>query len=101
MLAYFAGLPLAFVWIATVGPLGVVTVLLKDATGFNLSDHFDFASIAGIGLAYFYFQIPLMVIFISPALEGCGPSGTRRRATSAPAASSSFVSSRSRSWRRR
>jgi putative spermidine/putrescine transport system permease protein len=72
VLAYFAGLPLAFVWIATVGPLGVVTVLLKDV-GFNLTAHFSFASIAGIGLAYFYFQIPLMVIFISPALEGLRP----------------------------
>jgi putative spermidine/putrescine transport system permease protein len=73
VLAYFAGLPLAFVWIATVGPLGVVTVLLKDAFGFNLTNHFSFASITGIGLAYFYFQIPLMVIFISPALEGLRP----------------------------
>jgi putative spermidine/putrescine transport system permease protein len=70
VLAYFAGLPLAFVWIATVGPLGVVTVLLKDVFGFNLTDHFSFSSIVGIGLAYFYFQIPLMVIFITPALEG-------------------------------
>jgi putative spermidine/putrescine transport system permease protein len=73
VLAYFAGLPLAFVWIATVGPLGVLTVLLHDLFGFNLTDHFAFSSIAGIGLAYFYFQIPLMVIFITPALEGLRP----------------------------
>jgi putative spermidine/putrescine transport system permease protein len=73
VLAYFAGLPLAFVWIATVGPLGVLTVLLHDAFNFNLTDHFAFSSIAGIGLAYFYFQIPLMVIFITPALEGLRP----------------------------
>jgi putative spermidine/putrescine transport system permease protein len=73
VLAYFAGLPLAFVWIATVGPLGVLTVVLNDLVGFNLSAHFSFASIAGIGLAYFYFQIPLMVIFITPAVEGLRP----------------------------
>ncbi|MCL2419078.1 MAG: ABC transporter permease subunit [Conexibacteraceae bacterium] len=73
VLAYFAGLPLAFVWIATIGPLGVVTVLLKDLFGFNLTDHFSFSSIAGVGLAYFYFQIPLMIIFISPAIEGLRP----------------------------
>ncbi len=73
VLAYFAGLPLAFVWIATVGPLGVLTVILHDVTGFNLTDHFQFSSIAGVGLAYFYFQIPLMIIFISPAVEGLRP----------------------------
>jgi putative spermidine/putrescine transport system permease protein len=73
VLAYFAGLPLAFVWIATVGPLGVLTVVLKSVFGFDLTDHFNFASITGIGFAYFYFQIPLMVIFITPALEGLRP----------------------------
>lgn len=73
VLAYFGGLPLAFLWIATVGPLGVLTVLLKSIFGFDLSDHFNFASVAGIGLAYFYFQIPLMVIFITPAVEGLRP----------------------------
>ncbi len=73
VLAYFAGAPLAFVWIATVGNLGVVTVLLKNVLNFNLAQHFNIASISGVGIAYFYFQIPLMVIFITPALEGMRP----------------------------
>jgi len=73
VLAYFAGLPLAFVWIATVGTLGVVTVFLRSSFGYNLSEHFDISSITGVGLAYFYFQIPLMVILMSPALEGLRP----------------------------
>ncbi|HEY7967282.1 MAG TPA: ABC transporter permease subunit [Solirubrobacteraceae bacterium] len=71
--AYFAGLPLAFAFIATLGPLGAATVLLKDM-GYDLYAHsFRITSIFGVGLAYVYFQIPLMVILISPALEGLRP----------------------------
>jgi putative spermidine/putrescine transport system permease protein len=71
--AYFAGLPLAFAFIAALGPLGVATVLLKD-TGVNLyAQGFRISSILGVGLAYVYFQVPLMVILITPALEGLRP----------------------------
>jgi putative spermidine/putrescine transport system permease protein len=71
--AYFAGLPLAFAFIAALGPLGVATILLKDA-GYNLYSHgFTISSIFGVGLAYVYFQIPLMVILVTPALEGLRP----------------------------
>ncbi len=73
VLAYFAGAPLAFIWIATFGNLGVATVLLKDLFGFHLVNHFDITSQFGVGLCYFYFQIPLMVIFITPAIEGLKP----------------------------
>jgi len=73
VLAYFAGLPLAFVWIATVGTLGVVTVFLKSSFGYDLTSHFNISSITGVGIAYYYFQIPLMVILITPALEGLKP----------------------------
>jgi putative spermidine/putrescine transport system permease protein len=72
VLAYFAGAPLAFIWIATFGNLGVATVLLKDV-GYHLTQHFDITSQTGVGLCYFYFQIPLMVILITPALEGLKP----------------------------
>ena len=71
--AYFAGLPLAFAFIAALGPLGVATVLLRDS-GVNLYAHgFRISSILGVGLAYVYFQVPLMVILITPALEGLRP----------------------------
>lgn len=73
VLAYFAGAPLAFVWIATVGTLGVLTVLIKGVFGWDLSHTIHINSTLGVGLAYFYFQIPLMVIFITPALEGLKP----------------------------
>ncbi|MFL6112727.1 MAG: ABC transporter permease, partial [Catenulispora sp.] len=71
--AYFAGVPLAFAWVATLGAEGVVTVLLKDI-GVNLyAGSFTISSLLGVGLAYVYFQVPLMVILITPALEGLRP----------------------------
>jgi putative spermidine/putrescine transport system permease protein len=73
VLAYFAGLPLAFALIATIGATGVITVFLRNAFGFELTQHLPLDSLTGVGLAYFYFQIPLMVILITPALEGLRP----------------------------
>jgi putative spermidine/putrescine transport system permease protein len=70
VLAYFAGVPLAFAFIAALGPVGVVTVLLKHF-GLDLYAHnFTISSMTGVGLCYVYFQVPLMVILITPALEG-------------------------------
>lgn len=67
----FAGVPLAFAFIATLGRLGLVTVLLKDVFGFNLYDHgFNLYSFWGLSVTYLYFQFPLMVLIITPALEG-------------------------------
>ena len=73
VLAYFAGVPLAFAFVATLGTLGVVTVLLKDIGIDIYAQGFTISSIVGVGLAYVYFQIPLMVILITPALEGLRP----------------------------
>ncbi|WP_249020195.1 ABC transporter permease subunit [Conexibacter sp. S30A1] len=75
VLAYFAGVPLAFAFIAALGraPGGVVTTLLKHI-GFDLYAHgFSITSLLGVGLAYTYFQVPMMVILITPALEGLRP----------------------------
>ena len=70
VLAYFGGVPLAFAFIAALGLQGVVTVLLKH-WGIDLYAHgFTISSMTGVGLCYVYFQIPLMVILITPALEG-------------------------------
>jgi putative spermidine/putrescine transport system permease protein len=70
VLAYFAGVPLAFAFIAALGPVGVVTVWLKQL-GYDPYAHgFTISSMTGVGLCYVYFQIPLMVILITPALEG-------------------------------
>lgn len=70
VLAYFAGVPLAFAFIAALGIQGVVTVLLKHF-GIDLYAHgFTISSMTGVGLCYVYFQIPLMVILMTPALQG-------------------------------
>jgi putative spermidine/putrescine transport system permease protein len=67
----FAGVPLAFAFIATLGRLGLVTVLLRDLFGINLmASGFNLISFTGLTLAYLYFQIPLMVLIITPALDG-------------------------------
>ncbi len=66
----FAGLPLAFAFIATLGRLGLVTVVLKYAFGFDLSRGFNVLSFAGLTVTYLYFQIPLMILIIAPAIDG-------------------------------
>jgi putative spermidine/putrescine transport system permease protein len=67
--ANFAGVPLAFAFIATLGSLGMITVWLR-AMGINLYGMgFSLYSLPGLVLVYAYFQIPLMIIVITPALE--------------------------------
>jgi len=67
----FAGVPLAFAFIATLGRVGLVTVLLKTLFGIDLYDTgFNLYSFWGLSLTYTYFQIPLMVLIIVPALDG-------------------------------
>ncbi|MDA8426746.1 MAG: ABC transporter permease subunit [Treponema sp.] len=67
----FAGVPLAFAFIATLGRMGLLTVLLRTVFGINLYDQgFNLYSFWGLSLTYTYFQIPLMVLIIEPALDG-------------------------------
>jgi putative spermidine/putrescine transport system permease protein len=66
----FAGVPLAFAFISTLGRMGLVTVLLK-AIGIDVYDMgFNLYSFWGLSLTYMYFQFPLMVLIITPSLEG-------------------------------
>ncbi len=67
----FAGIPLAFAFIATIGRLGLVTVLLRDIFGVNIyGAGFNLYSFWGLALVYLYFQLPLMVLIVTPALDG-------------------------------
>jgi putative spermidine/putrescine transport system permease protein len=67
----FAGVPLAFAFLATLGRTGLVTYLLVQWFGFNLySTGFNLLSFWGLVLTYLYFQIPLMVLILTPALDG-------------------------------
>jgi putative spermidine/putrescine transport system permease protein len=67
----FAGLPLAFAFIATLGRTGLVTALLIKYFDFNIySTGFNLLSFWGLAITYLYFQIPLMVLIIAPAIDG-------------------------------
>ena len=66
----FAGIPLAFAFLATIGRLGLVTVILK-LVGFDIyRAGFNILSFWGLTLTYLYFQIPLMILIIAPAIDG-------------------------------
>ncbi|HEV3268584.1 MAG TPA: ABC transporter permease subunit [Acidimicrobiales bacterium] len=68
--ANFGGVNLAFMFIATIGFRAVVTGFLARL-GFNPWNHgFDLYKFWGVVLVYLYFQIPLMVLIITPAIEG-------------------------------
>jgi putative spermidine/putrescine transport system permease protein len=66
----FAGVPLALAFIFTLGALGLVTGWLK-ALGLNIyAGGFNLLTKTGLELVYMYFQFPLMVLIIAPAIDG-------------------------------
>jgi putative spermidine/putrescine transport system permease protein len=71
--ANFGGVPLAFLFIASLGSTGLITHWIANL-GLNLYAHgFTLYSLTGVIVVYFYFQVPLMVLIILPALEGLRP----------------------------
>lgn len=67
----FAGVPLAFAFVATLGRTGFITAVLKSIFNINLYDTgFSLYSFVGLSLTYLYFQFPLMVLIMTPALDG-------------------------------
>lgn len=67
----FAGVPLAFAFISTLGRTGFVTALLGSVLGVSIYDlGFNLYSFVGLSLTYMYFQFPLMVLIMTPALDG-------------------------------
>ncbi|MEU6848951.1 ABC transporter permease subunit [Actinacidiphila alni] len=65
VLANFGGVPLAFAFVATLGNSGELTRAL------HLGDHgWSLYSFTGLSVVYLYFLVPLMVLTITPALEG-------------------------------
>jgi putative spermidine/putrescine transport system permease protein len=66
----FAGVPLALAFLFTLGQLGIVTTFLRNF-GFDLyAGDFQLTGKFGLELVYLYFQIPLMVLIIAPAIDG-------------------------------
>ncbi|MBK8456464.1 MAG: ABC transporter permease subunit [Phyllobacteriaceae bacterium] len=68
----FAGVPLAFAFLATYGPVGVVAVIMRQSFDIVLSRDlgFNILSFWGLTSVYLFFQIPLMILIITPALDG-------------------------------
>jgi len=67
----FAGVPLALAFVFTIGNLGLITKFLAE-NGVNLRRDLGFTiySKTGLEIVYLYFQFPLMVLIIAPALDG-------------------------------
>lgn len=66
----FAGVPLAFAFIALLSPTGLLIVWLRNL-GYNPYFHgFTLYTFWGLALVYMYFQFPLMVLVIAPAIDG-------------------------------
>jgi putative spermidine/putrescine transport system permease protein len=72
--ANFGGVPLAFLFIASLSTTGVVTGWIKDIASIDIWNHgFSLYNPQGVFVVYMYFQVPLMVLVILPALEGLRP----------------------------
>jgi putative spermidine/putrescine transport system permease protein len=69
--ANFGGIPLAFAFIATLGSIGIVTQFLQNQLGINIYQHgFSLFTKTGVEIVYLYFQLPLMILVIAPAIDG-------------------------------
>jgi putative spermidine/putrescine transport system permease protein len=66
----FAGVPLALAFIFTIGRAGLLTVFLRGIGIDPYANGFNLYSKIGLELVYFYFQLPLMVLVIAPAIDG-------------------------------
>jgi putative spermidine/putrescine transport system permease protein len=70
VLANFGGINLTFMFIATLGSAGILTAWLH-ALGISLTSiGFNLYTFSGVVVVYMYFQLPLMVLVITPALAG-------------------------------
>jgi putative spermidine/putrescine transport system permease protein len=67
--ANFAGVPLAFAFVATIGPGGMLTSFFATH-GMQFYDSLFITTFVGLILVYTYFQLPLMILIISPAIDG-------------------------------
>jgi putative spermidine/putrescine transport system permease protein len=67
----FAGVPLAFAFIATIGNTGMITRAIGAIRGVDLArEGWSVYNLTGLSIVYLYFQFPLMVLVMVPALDG-------------------------------
>jgi putative spermidine/putrescine transport system permease protein len=70
VLAQFGGVTLAFACVSLLGFSGVLTEALRSWPGVDIFGSGWLFDLPGLIVVYCYFQIPLMVIVFTPALEG-------------------------------
>jgi len=68
--ANFGGIPLAFAFIATLGTIGVATKFMNDQLHLHVWSGPDLFTKTGVEIVYLYFQFPLMILVIAPAIDG-------------------------------
>jgi putative spermidine/putrescine transport system permease protein len=67
----FAGVPLAFAFVATMGNAGLVTRIVEGLLNVDIhAQGFTIYNFWGLSIVYMYFQFPLMVLIMAPALDG-------------------------------
>jgi putative spermidine/putrescine transport system permease protein len=67
----FAGVPLAFAFVATMGNIGLMTRLIETILRVDIhAKGFTIYTFTGLSIVYMYFQFPLMVLVMAPALDG-------------------------------
>jgi putative spermidine/putrescine transport system permease protein len=87
VLAQFGGVMLAFAFIATIGVNGLITQWLVSIGAVNnVFQNFNnggplLYQVAGLGVVYLYFQVPLMVLTFMPAMEGLKTTWAEANAT--------------------
>jgi putative spermidine/putrescine transport system permease protein len=72
--ANFAGVPLAFAFVATLGVEGFITILIHNLFHVDLYNlGFSLYTFWGLVIVYTYFQLPLMILVTLPALTALRP----------------------------
>jgi putative spermidine/putrescine transport system permease protein len=66
----FAGVPLALAFVFTIGRTGLLTTFLVSIGINPYENGFSLYSKLGLEIVYFYFQLPLMILIIAPAIDG-------------------------------
>lgn len=64
------GVPLAFMFIASLGTYGMLTIWLRDLGFDPYSGDWTLYSFSGLLIVYLYFQVPLMILVSLPIIEG-------------------------------
>lgn len=67
------GIPLAFAFISLLGTQGILTAALRYMGIDLIGMGFSLSSFSGWVVVYLYFQIPLMFLVVSPAIENLRP----------------------------